>query len=284
MVIFVIFAFLFGACLGSFLNVVILRLPKDESLWRRGSHCFSCEQPIPWYHNIPILSYFILRGRCSKCGARFSVQYVIVEFVTAVVLALLALYRFHGALPLLPYEPVDWFALRPEIFLFLRDALLFLALFSITVIDARHYIIPLEITLTTLLLGLLLVFLQPALLNCQDRFELVIELLLSALAGGVLFWIVRIVGGFVFKREALGLGDVHLMFMLIPFLNWQQLLLVIFLASIIGCVGGVAMKIFQRREIWRFEVPFGPYLALAALTAYFFGANIINFYKSLIFR
>lgn len=283
MLIFVLFAFLFGACIGSFLNVVILRIPREESLWRRGSHCFSCGQPIPWYHNIPILSYLILRGRCARCQAPFSCQYFVVELLSALVFAFLAFLHFRG-LPLLPYEPVDWAAISPQCGAFLQACLLYSALLSITVIDAREMIIPLEITATTLVLGLALVYWQPLLFATEDRFELTVELLFSALAGGGLLWLVRIVAGWIYKREALGLGDVHLMFMLAPFLPWSRILMTIVLASILGSLGGVAMKLLQSRREWRFEVPFGPYLAAAALVAFFFGTPIISWYARLILR
>ena len=277
MLIFLIFAFLFGSCIGSFLNVVILRLPKDESLWRRGSHCFSCGKPIPWYHNIPIVSYLVLRGKCSMCGAAFSCQYFIIELVTGVAFTILCYFRFRGLLPFLPTEPIDYQIILPAAAAFLRDVILFSSLLSITVIDARELIIPYEITLTTFILGMILVYIKPQIFPAPDRLTLTIELLLAALAGGVLMWIVRIVGGWVFKREALGLGDVHLMFMLVPFLDWKRILLTIFMASIIGCVGGLITKALSKEER-KVEIPFGPYLSISAFIAYFWGSVILKWY------
>lgn len=282
MLIFLIFSFLFGASIGSFLNVVILRIPRDESLWRRSSHCFSCDKPIPWYHNIPVLSYLILRGRCAMCGAKFSSQYFFVELFCGIVFTALCYFRFRGLLPFLPTEPIDYQVVVPAAALFLRDVVFFCSLLAITVIDARHLIIPLEITLTAFVLGMILVFWQPAMYyGAPDRFVLIVELLFAALAGGLLLWIVRIIGGFVFKREALGLGDVHLMFMLVPFLNWPRILLTIFLASIIGCFGGLLTRLPQKGEK-KAEVPFGPYLSISAVIAYFWGQYIIGWYLSFI--
>lgn len=282
MLIFLIFSFLFGASIGSFLNVVILRIPKDESLWRRSSHCFSCDKPIPWYHNIPVLSYLILRGRCAMCGAKFSSQYFFVELLCGIVFTALCYFRFRGLLPFLPTEPIDYQNILPAAATYLRDVVLFCSLLAITVIDARHFIIPWEINLTAFILGMILVFWQPAMYyNAPDRFVLIVELLFAALAGGLLLWIVRIVGGFVFKKEAMGLGDVHLMFMLVPFLNWPRILLTIFLASIIGCLGGIITRLLQKGEK-RAEIPFGPYLSIAAVIAYFWGQAIIGWYLSLI--
>lgn len=281
MLIFLVFSFLFGASIGSFLNVVILRLPKDESLWRRSSHCFSCDKPIPWYHNIPIVSYLVLRGKCAMCGAPFSCQYFFVELITGVAFTVLCYFRFHGLLPFLPTEPIDYQVVLPAAVAYLRDVVLFSSLLAITVVDARELIIPYEITLTTFILGMIIVYAMPQVYPAPDRLTLTVELFLSALAGGVLMWIVRIVGGFVFKREALGLGDVHLMFMLTPFLNWPKILLTIFLASIIGCVGGLTLRALSKGEK-KVEIPFGPYLSLSAFIAYFWGQIIIGWYWGLI--
>lgn len=281
MLIFLIFAFLFGASIGSFLNVVILRLPKDESLWRRGSHCFSCDKPIPWYHNIPVVSYLVLRGKCAMCGAPFSPQYFFVELITGTAFTLLCYFRFRGLLPFLPTEPIDYQMILPAAAAYIRDVVLFSSLLVITVIDARELIIPIEITLTTFLMGMIIVYAMPQVYPAPDRLTLTVELFLAALAGGILMWIVRIAGGFVFKREALGLGDVHLMFMLAPFLGWQKILLTIFLASVIGCAGGLLTKALAKGEK-KVEIPFGPYLSISAFIAYFWGYLIIDWYWRLL--
>ena len=280
MVGFLVFAFLFGASIGSFLNVVILRLPSNESLWRHGSHCFSCGKPIKWYNNIPCLSYLILRGKCAECGAPFSAQYFVVELLTGVAFTILCFFRFWDMMPFWPTEYIDYSSLMPCALAFLRDVFLFCSLLAITVIDAREMIIPIEITLTTFVAGLIFVFVSPGLYGVPDRFTLIVELLLAALLGGGLMWLVRIVGGWIFKREALGLGDVHLMFMLAPFLNWPRILLTILLASVIGCIGGLASKALAKEK--KVEIPFGPYLAAAAFIAYFWGGPIIKWYVGLL--
>lgn len=280
MVVFLVFAFLFGASIGSFLNVVILRIPREESLWRHASHCFSCGKPIKWYHNIPCLSYLVLRGKCAECGAPFSVQYFIIELLTGLAFTILCYFRFWDLVPFWPTEYIDYGALLPYALAYLRDVLFFCSLLAITVIDAREMIIPLEITLTTFLAGLILVFISPGLYGAPDRFTLFVELLLAAAAGGFLMWMVRIVGGWVFKREALGLGDVHLMFMLAPFLNWPRILLTILMASVIGCFGGLLTKALSKEK--KVEIPFGPYLAAGAFIAYFWGTAIVKWYVGLL--
>ena len=111
-----LFAFALGGCVGSFLNVVILRLPEDESLWRRGSHCMSCGRPIPPWCNIPIISYIVLRGRCRACSARFSPQYMIVELLTALFFLVTFLYRFDAVVPVLMRGSVpSWDMLGPAV-------------------------------------------------------------------------------------------------------------------------------------------------------------------------
>ena len=164
---------------------------------------------------------------------------------------------------------------------YIRDVVLFSSLLAITVIDARELIIPIEITLTTFLMGMIIVYAMPQVYPAPDRLTLTVELFLAALAGGILMWIVRIAGGFVFKREALGLGDVHLMFMLAPFLGWQKILLTIFLASVIGCAGGLLTKALAKGEK-KVEIPFGPYLSISAFIAYFWGYLIIDWYWRLL--
>ena len=138
----------------------------------------------------------------------------------------------------------------------------------------------LALGLRRFILGLALVFAQPLLYGVPDRLTLLVELFLAALLGGGLLWLVRIAGGWIFKREALGLGDVHLMFMLAPFLNWPRILLTIFLASIIGCFGGLATKALAKEK--KVEIPFGPYLAAAALIAYFCGNALVKWYLGLL--
>jgi len=147
-------------------------------------------------------------------------------------------------------------------------------------IDARHFIIPLEITVTGFLVGFALCMWYPQLRGPEiaTRWLALGQIGLAFIAGGGLLLLVRWLGGLYFKREALGLGDVHLMFMLAMFLNWPQILLVIFLSALIGSVGGISAKLIMRKTHWRFEIPFGPYLAAGAVIAYFWGNQLIQWY------
>ncbi|MCX7847124.1 MAG: prepilin peptidase [bacterium] len=282
MILLLLFSFLLGACVGSFLNVVILRLPLDLSIWRQPSHCMSCGTPIKAYDNIPILSYFILRGRCRHCHASFSPQYPIVEAFSALFFSLSFWYRCTpigaaidtGSLP-------HWPLLHSCLTLWLADVSLVSLLLAITLIDARYLIIPLELTASGFLFGAVLTFLNPQLHSVSSHWLALAEIGKALLAGAGLFLIVRTAAGWIFKREALGMGDVHLMAMLATYLNWPAILLVIFFSALLGSLGGLITKLVTRHAHWRFEIPYGPYLAAAALLAHFAGTPIIRWYLSL---
>jgi len=289
MILFVVFAFVLGACIGSFLNVLIIRLPKDESIWRRMSHCTACDTPIAPYDNIPIVSYLMLRGRCRACGTRFSMQYFWVELITGVLVAASFYYRFDHVVDVLMRGAVPtWEQLRSAVFPWLADVSLLSLLLAMTWIDARHFIIPLEITVSGTVIGLALTLIYPPLRQQTPVFgfygepSTAIGALTQAGAaigiGGGLFIIVRWVASLYFKREALGLGDVHLMIMLGAYLNWPEQLLTVFLSALVGSVGGVTAKYLQRRTHWRFEIPYGPYIAAGAVIAWFWGARLVDWY------
>ncbi len=281
MILFLPFAFFFGACVGSFLNVLIIRLPLDESIWRRSSHCTSCQKPIPPYDNIPIISYLLLRGRCRTCGTRFSSQYFWVELLTGLFFAATFYFRFAEVVPLLMKGTwPSWHVARAAILPWLADISLLSLLLAMTWIDARHLIIPLEITVPGFIIGFLLLMAYPELRGVDGRLPALAEAGKAVVLGGGLLWLVRWLGSVIFKREAMGMGDVHLMIMLGMFLNWLEVLLVIFLSALIGSAGGITAKFIQRRTHWRFEVPYGPYIAAAAVIAYFWGPRIIHWYLS----
>ncbi len=282
MLIFLPFAFLFGACVGSFLNVLIIRLPLDESIWRRNSHCTSCGNPIEVYDNIPILSYLILGGKCRKCGAKFSSQYFWVELITALCFALTFYFRCGDLVaPLAKGEYPSWEIIRLTVIPWLTDVSLISLLIAITWVDAIHMIIPLELSVSGFVIGLLLTtVICPELRGVSTIPSAMIEAGKAVAIGGGMLWSVRWAGTKVFKREAMGMGDVHLIIMLAMFLNWQAILLTIFLSAFTGSIGGTIAKLLQRKTHWRFEIPYGPYIAAGAIIAYFWGAGMIMWYLS----
>ena len=282
MYIFLPFSFLFGACVGSFLNVLIIRLPADESIWRKNSHCTSCNNPIAVYDNIPILSYLLLGGKCRKCGAKFSSQYFWVELLTAICFAITFYFRcdlFVSSFMKGDYP--SWEIVRLTIIPWLADVSLISILIAMTWIDAIHMIIPLELSISGFIIGLVLTtFICPELRNVTTIPAALIQAGKAAALGGGLLWTVRWAGTKVFKREAMGMGDVHLIIMLAMFLNWPAILLTIFLSAFAGSIGGTIAKLLQRQTNWGFEIPYGPYIAVGAIVAYFWGSKIILWYFS----
>ena len=235
-------AFFMGICMGSFFNVLIHRLPREESIVRPGSRCPSCGRPIPPRENIPLLSFLFLGGRCAGCGGRISLRYPAVELLTGIGYLLLA------------WADGLSYAL-------LRDVVFFSFLVPITFIDIDHRIIPDELSLGGLAAGLFL-----SLLPGGDWRGSVLG---GVLGGGILYGTAaayeKITG-----REGMGGGDVKLIAMIGAFLGWKGGLFAIFSGSILGVTGGlIAMR--KGEEGLKTAIPFGPYLCVAALIARFAG-------------
>jgi leader peptidase (prepilin peptidase) / N-methyltransferase len=244
---------IFGALVGSFLNVCIFRLPKEESIIWPGSHCPHCKNAIKFYDNIPLVSYFLLRGRCRYCKGTISLQYPLVEGITALS-SLFLIIKFGPSLSYLFY------------FAFVA------ALIVITVIDLYHQIIPDAISLPGIGVGLLASLLIPQI----TLFNSVIGILLG---GGSLF-IVATFYQWLFKREGMGGGDVKLLAMIGAFLGWKAVLLTILLSSLIGSVTGILMMVVKGKD-FKYAIPFGPFLSLGAVISLFYGEEIVRWYLAL---
>ncbi|AFE09839.1 prepilin peptidase [Corallococcus coralloides DSM 2259] len=217
---FILFLFILGLCIGSFLNVVIARVPEGLSIVRPGSRCPKCGHVLSWYENIPVLSWLGLRGKCRGCGMRISPRYVLVELLTGL-LFLACLKRF------------DWtYALVPAL------VLVFL-LVPLTFIDLEHWILPLSLTVPGIVAGIVL-----AIPLGQDA---VVNAVVGASVGFLTFRFMEYVGWKVFKKEALGGGDKFLVALLGAFLGWQSLLGILFFSSLQGSIVGVAMLAFTGR-------------------------------------
>ena len=259
----VIYAFIFilGACFGSFLNVVIYRVPKKMSVIRPASHCFSCKKRIPLKDNVPILGYFLLGGKCRNCNAEFPSRYAFVELITAILSV--TLYVIYG--------------LKAEFFIHL---VLTYLLVAITFVDIDHLIIPNGFVL----FGLLLLFTGLALhwisIDWQDAASG------AFVFAGFLFGI-GLLGQFILKKESIGFGDVKLGLVLGGFLGVEYSVLALYLSFAISAififimVGG---KWMEKNA----KIPFGPYLAAGTLIALFtknpYGGNyILNWYYTTMF-
>jgi len=241
-----LFIFVFGLIWGSFFNVCIVRLPEEKSVIRGRSFCPKCHSLIPWFCNIPLLSYLLLLGRCKTCKATISIQYPIIELLTG--LMFLGLYFYYG--------------LSKE-YLF---ALIFCSsLLIISVIDLKHRIIPDEISLPGILLGFILSF-------WLGKISW-IDSLLGILLGGGSFLLIAWGYEKIAKREGLGGGDIKLLAMIGAWLGVQSLLSVIIISSFTGSLVGILSMFLQKKD-FKSAIPFGPFLALGALAHLFCGNEI----------
>ena len=241
---------IFGAMIGSFLNVCIYRLPKEESIIWPRSHCPTCKKMIRFYDNIPLISYLLLRGRCRYCKGPISIQYPLVEGITA----LSSLFLFMKFGPSLSY-----------LFYFAFVA----ALIAITVIDLYHQIIPDGISLPGIGVGLLASLVIPQITFFNS--------LMGILLGGGSLFLVATLYEWIFKREGMGGGDVKLLAMIGAFLGWKAVILTILLSSLIGSTTGILIMILKGKD-FKYAIPFGPFLSLGAVIALFYGENLIRWY------
>jgi len=243
----------FGLCIGSFLNVVIHRLPRGQSVVSPGSRCAACGAPIRWFDNLPVVSYLMLGGKCRACGAHFSARYLVVELITAAVFVVTAAV----------FEPGLLLAAR------LVFAATLVALFFI---DLEHQLLPDAITLPGVVIGLAVsAWAGPG--------------LISSAAGAALGAAILLAIRWIWKRttgvDGMGLGDVKMLAMIGAFLGWQQVWLVLFVASLTGAVVGVSIAATGKGSM-RSRLPFGTFLAVAALIASSWGERVIAWYVGLI--
>jgi len=245
-----LFSIIFGAMVGSFLNVCIFRLPKEESIIWPGSHCPYCKNPIEFYDNIPLVSYILLKGKCRHCKKPISFQYPSIEGITALS-SLFLIIKFGPSLSYLFY------------FAFVA------ALIVITVIDLYHQIIPDVISLPGIGMGLLASLIIPQITFFNS--------LIGVLLGGGSLFIVGTFYQWLFKREGMGGGDVKLLAMIGAFLGWKAVILTILLSSLIGSIIGILIMVIKGKD-FKYAIPFGPFLSLGAVIALFYQNEIISWY------
>jgi leader peptidase (prepilin peptidase) / N-methyltransferase len=271
-----IFIFAFGAIVGSFLNVVIHRVPNEESVVFPNSACPKCKQPIKPYDNLPILSWLFLGGKCRNCKDKISPRYPAVEFLTALLFVL-----------------VFW---QIGFNLFLPVCLIFVAaMVALIFIDAEHMILPNVITYPLLVFSLLVRLIFPLFISAQYFTDLksapltyfqnypvwlvsLIGAVLGGLLGGGSLWLI----GELWKRfrgvEAMGLGDVKMMFAVGALLGWKLTFLSIFLGAFSGAVAGIFVIYSQKEKDFQAQIPFGIFLGLGSIISLLFGEQMINWY------
>jgi leader peptidase (prepilin peptidase)/N-methyltransferase len=262
-----------GLLVGSFLNVVIYRLPlMMESRWRSdccellevdqgkaeaplnlatpNSHCPHCKAAIKPWQNIPVVSYLFLGGKCSNCGTSISLRYPVIELVTGLMTLTLAFY-FDASPALLGVILLTW------------------ALIALTMIDVDHQLLPDDITLPLMWLGLLF--------NLGNTYVSLQDAVIGAMAGYLILWSIYWLFKLLTGKEGMGYGDFKLLAALGAWLGWQMLPIIILLSSLVGAVCGIALMVIKRRgkEI---PIPFGPYLAMAGWIALLWGEPIMATY------
>jgi leader peptidase (prepilin peptidase)/N-methyltransferase len=247
--------FIFGSIIGSFLNVCIYRLPKNESIVFPASHCPKCRKKILWYDNVPFLSYILLGGKCRSCRAGISFRYFLVETITASVAVLL----------------YSYFALTPKFFAY---SVFSFGLIVATFVDFEIQEIPDQISIGGAIVGVVLSLVFPGIMGALSHWGGLLESLKSALIGGGIIYLLGVFGKIAFKKDAMGGGDVKLMAMIGAFLGWKNVLLVFFMAPFFGGIVGLIQKIKDGRNI----IPYGPYLSLAAFITIFYGDKILRFF------
>ena len=249
-----IFIFIFGLCIGSFLNVCIYRLPASQSIAHPRSKCPECGKLIASYDNIPVFSYLLLKGRCRHCGVKIGLRYPTVELLGGL-FALATFLKFGLSL-----ETVIYFA--------------FIAcLLVVTFIDLDHRIIPDVITLPGIPICFAASFVLPDITYKAA--------LLGILVGGGSLFLVAWVYSLITKKEGMGGGDIKLLAMMGALLGWQGVLFTVFVSSLVGTLSGLAVMLKSRQGM-KLAVPFGPFLAIGGITYIFFGTYLIDWYFNLL--
>ena len=252
------FSFWLGACIASFLNVVIWRVPRGESIVSPPSHCPKCDAPIRWWQNIPILSWLALRGKCAKCRAPISPRYILVELLGGV-LFLAAFWKFGV------WAPVFWIWI----------SLMIVGSF----IDFDHQLLPDFVTVGGMVLGVALGVVD----GCRLQSFAPALWSLGGLAFGFgLLWLVRFLGSKAFKREAMGLGDVFLMGAVGAIFGPVAVLVTLILSSVFGSFVGVGMILLNKARLGKMvEIPYGPYICMGCLAWMFYGEELVRLYVNM---
>ena len=279
MALFEVGATLLGACVGSFLNVVIWRLQQEDPAKRSvggRSHCPHCGALIRWFDNVPIVSWLLLRAKARCCQKPIAARYPLVEGLTAGLFLLLALVTPYGPVVV---ELPDGIAIASTAAVAFGLQAVFLSLLvALSFIDLDTRLLPDVLTKPGMCLGLVAgvwpglageLFAEP---NTPRWVSAFVASLAGFLAGGGVTWAIRIVGSAIFRKEAMGFGDVKLMDMIGAFLGWQSALLTMFLGCLFGAVGGGIGVALGRGNV----IPFGPFLALGAVVCLFWRGAIVH--------
>ena len=242
-----------GSFLGSFLNVCIYRMPREQSIVRPRSKCTACAHPIAWYDNIPVVSFLWLRGRCRHCHKRIALRYPVVELLTAASTVAVTARFGPGPVGLVYVAFVC-------------------ALIVASFIDLEFQIIPDEISLGGLAVGVLLSLLIPSLHGTLSRLVALERSVIGLLVGGGALYATGLVGDLLFRKESMGGGDIKLLAMAGSILGWKLVVVTFFIAPMIALLPGLLVLLFKRSHV----IPYGPFLSLGLVGALFYGNEILR--------
>ncbi len=249
----IILLFILGLIVGSFSNVCIYRIPRNESIIYPASHCPKCRSKIKLVDNIPLLSFILLKGRCRNCKSKIAIQYPIVELLSGLIY--LIIYLAYGL------------NVQTLIYIILSSALIIIAF-----IDLNEQIVPDVISLPGIVIGFILSFFVPYISFINSA--------LGVLVGGGIILIIGVAGSVIFKKEAMGGGDVKLAAMIGAFLGWRYIIISLFLGFFLGALAGIFLilsKIKSREDV----IPFGPFIVLGSFITLLWGDKIISWYIGL---
>lgn len=245
--------FVWGSLMGSFLNVCIFRMPREQSVVRPRSRCPACERPIAWYDNIPLVSYVVLRGACRHCKRSISWRYPVVEALTGTA-AVSVFHRFG-------MSAAGWIYLA-----------FICALIVASFVDFEFQIIPDEISVGGLVVGVLCSVLIPSLHGTDSPWVALGRSVLGLFVGGGLLYGTGIIGDFMFRKESMGGGDIKLLAMAGSLLGWKAVTVTFFISPVIALIPGVFVLLLKRTNV----IPYGPFLSLGLVASLFFGDEIIR--------
>lgn len=277
-----IFSFAMGACVASFLNVVIWRIPRGESIVSPPSHCPKCDSPIHWWQNIPIVSWLALRGKCANCRAPISPRYILVETLGGA----LFLAAFWHLFPI--GATISAYAVSELIVWWIWIALMIVGSF----IDFDHQLLPDFVTVGGMILGIvaaavdLVIFVSTTRIASPDWWDYSCGFIMSIvglLTGLGIMWLIRALGTKAFKREAMGMGDVLLMGAIGAIFGPIATVFCLMISALLGSIVGLGMILLSKAKLGKFvAIPYGPYICMACVVWMFRGPELVAWYLSLL--
>jgi len=241
---------LLGLIIGSFLNVIIFRVPQERSIVFPASHCPHCKNTLKWYMNIPVISFIFLKGKCAYCKQKISIQYPIIEFMTFAIF-------------------IVFFILNGLSVEFATNIIFVITVVIISLIDIRHFIIPWEILIPS--------FLWKLITSMTDH--TIINRLIAFVIPGIVILVILLIGKMIYKKDAMGGGDVYYSAFLGLYIGLHMVPMFLVIAFISGAIIGGAITYIKKNNIRETIIPFGPFLSLGAIVCYFGGEVILDWYK-----